>query len=211
VIFLPAEVVALIAQRRKTMTRRIIGEQAECPYRTGRAYQVQAGHGGRGLFPITITASRAEALGEISFKDVKREGHATTADFAQQWFELYGDFDPGRPVWVISFAWGDLTDQPRLLASRPGAPHGDYVADPHRAMRSEPEALSSAQLVPLTREAQARDRARATGRLKDERNQIAQSLAAMREHLAQEPDREISRTVRALEHQLSSLDRKLVG
>lgn len=143
-IFKP-ELAKKVAAGSKTMTRRPVkdGEQ-ECRYRAGRVYGVQLGRGKSTSFPITITEEpRREALAAITFKEARREGFRTREEFIDYWTELYGDFDPDQEVWVISFVKGDATDRPHLLAARSGTPMGEYTDNPSRAMKGEPEAIST--------------------------------------------------------------------
>jgi uncharacterized protein YqfB (UPF0267 family) len=207
VIFRP-ELVKLINQRKKTMTRRIATTKT-CRYRPGHVYRVQPGRGKRGVCSITISDVRLEALGLLTLRDANREGFRTRQDFMDYWAGLYGKFDVDIPVWVISFQLGEMVDVPLLLAATPGAPHGDYVHQSFLAMAGEPEALTQFQTAPYVVQARARDLGRAGGKLQVSRDNIAAELADMRAHLVDEPDRDIARTVRALEHQLASLDRKL--
>lgn len=44
-------------------------------------------------------------------------------------------------VWCITVVKGDRTDHPRLLAANPGAQKTDYVDQPSKAAREEPEAV----------------------------------------------------------------------
>lgn len=69
------------------------------------------------------TARDREASVHITITEVRQERHDS---------EL---------VWILRFVKGDVTDKPRLLAARPGLPHGDYVSDAARAMRGEGEAV----------------------------------------------------------------------
>lgn len=207
-IFRP-ELAKLIVQGKKSMTRRPSHGETSCRYRVEHVYRVQLGRGMPGRFPITIKAVREEALGEITLKDAKREGFVTTQEFADYWKGLYGKFDEDSRVWVISFALGDATDTPRLLAARPGAPHGDYVGQSFLAMPLEPEAVSGGEQAIFTKDARLRDGARGRDPLVRERNEMARSLGRMRDILEREPNREVSKEVRAMEHRIVALDRKL--
>lgn len=159
-IFRP-ELAKLIKHGRKTMTRRTIHEHGRCRYEPGKSYAVQPGRGKLAICRITIIEVRSERLGDISLKDVKREGFVTTGEFFDYWQALHGSVDHDRMVWVLSFLLGDLTDVPHLLAARPGAPHGDYVSQTHLAMNGEPEAISSTQMETFAKFARARDVQRA--------------------------------------------------
>jgi len=120
VIFKP-ELVDLIKQGKKTMTRRPVkpGER-QCRYRDRGVYALQPGRGQHADGKITIIAvPRIEHLGEISIKDARREGFTNVMEFLAYWRGLYGSVDRDQEVWVISFTYGDLRDTPRYLAAAP--------------------------------------------------------------------------------------------
>ena len=139
-VFTP-EAVRRIAQGKQTMTRRLV-KSSSCPQKVGRVYQAQPGWARKGIHHITITDVCRERLGDISLPDARREGFRTRADFFEDWAKQR-TLDHDEMVWVISFVLGDQADRPRLLAKRPAAPDGDYVREPYRAMRNEPEAVSA--------------------------------------------------------------------
>jgi uncharacterized protein YqfB (UPF0267 family) len=118
-IFKP-ELVELIKQGKKTMTRRPVkpGEK-ECRYKPNHAYALQPGRGKRGDEKITIVAVRQQRLDDISEKDAKREGFANKQAFVRYWIGLYGHYDPDQLVWVISFVLGNHADVDRYLAASP--------------------------------------------------------------------------------------------
>jgi hypothetical protein len=206
VIFTP-EMVKLVVARRKTQTRRIIGDEKHCRYRVRHAYRVQPGRGKRGLFAITITDVYRERLSDIDLKGAHREGFRTRQQFFEHWHALHGMAD--HDVWVISFVVGDVADTPRLLAARLGTAGGDYTSVPVLAARGEQESPSAAELERYSKTAGLRDHDRARAKIIDERSTIALSLQRMRACLQAAPNRELSSSVRQLEHQLALLDRKL--
>ena len=157
-IFRP-ELVKKIGAGTKTMTRRPVNAP-HCRYRLNHVYSVQPGRGKPGTIQITITEVREERLGDLSLRDAKREGFRTTQDFIDYWRGLYGSYDAEQMVWVISFVKGDATDTPRLLAARPGGPGGDYTANPARAAKGEPEAISVRLQERYAREGEERDKSR---------------------------------------------------
>src|SRR5205823_2896292 len=59
-------------------------------------------------------------------------------------------------MWTIRFQRGDHSDKPRLLAARPGLPHGDYVSEPLRALPGTQEEVSSAAHAKFVAVAQER-------------------------------------------------------
>lgn len=156
VLFKP-EMVKAILSGKKSQTRRI---GATCRYQPGRSYAVQPGRGKPASLRITITDVRQEQLGEISLKDAKREGFHTTDEFREYWEDLHHGWTPTLLVWVLTFVKGEHTDSPRLLAMRPGPPHGDYTSVPALSMRGEQEAVPATIQKSYSREAFERDSAR---------------------------------------------------
>lgn len=118
-----AAAVTQISEGKKTMTRRPVKSgETYCRYEANRAYAIQPA-GGHSKDRLTVIEVRQEKLGEITLKDAKREGHRSTAAFVAVWLDEHGIYAADLPVWVISFARGDLTDQPRYCrASAPVAP-----------------------------------------------------------------------------------------
>lgn len=153
------ELAKLIVQQRKSQTRRVV-TSTTCRYEIGKSYAVQPGRGKPAICRITITDIRQERLGQITLRDAKREGFVTTQEFFDYWAELYGGVDREQRVWVISFVIGDQTDRPRLLAARPGPPHGDYTHEPRLAARAEPEPVSDRDLQRFAERARQVDSAR---------------------------------------------------
>ena len=205
-IFRP-ELAKLIRQGRKSQTRRL-GDT--CRYEVGKSYSVQPGRGKPGICRITILQVRSEPLGAITLKDARKEGFVTTTEFFDYWKGLYGTVDREMPVWVLSFALGDLTDIPRLLAARPGAPHGDYVSESYLAMVDEGEAISAADAERFGKLAHSRDSQRLAAPLRIQRDQIAKALKEMRLQLPSQSG-SVRDSVRRLERELAVLERKLVA
>jgi hypothetical protein len=106
-IFSP-ELVKKIAAGGKTMTRRPVkaGERT-CRYLAGHSYAVQAGRGKPGSFRITVVDVRTEHVGNISLRDVRREGFRTTAEFYDYWHRLYGPA-PSQGVRVLERRLAEL-------------------------------------------------------------------------------------------------------
>jgi hypothetical protein len=115
--------------------------------REGRCYVLQAA--GKS-YDSVITVTHIEegvVLGSMTLRQAKRAGYKTLLEARKAWLEQHGSYDPEQRVFLVSFVLGDQTDQPRLLAASPGAPHGDYVTlgQPHLAGAGEaiPEALQA--------------------------------------------------------------------
>jgi hypothetical protein len=147
-IFKP-DMVDLIKQGKKRQERR-----ESCRVQPGRSYAVQSSRQ-PATARITIITVAQQQLGAVTLKDARREGFRNTQEFRDYWRETHKSYlNPDQYIWVITFILGDHTDQPRLLAARPGAPHGDYVSTPARAMRGEPEAIPASLHVQYARESE---------------------------------------------------------
>lgn len=86
---------------------------------------------------LTVLDLRDVEIAALSFVEARPCGARTPAVLRDQWHELYPRAELAR---LVTFALGDLRDVPRLVAA--GWP--DFTADPSRAMRGEPEAISAA-------------------------------------------------------------------
>lgn len=159
-IFKP-ELAKKVRMGAKTMTRRPIKDtdwdntlsRYTCRYKPGRAYAIQPGRGKPSIGRLTVLEVHRETVGQITFKDAKREGFATTDEFKEYWAAMYGGtFNPDTEVWVISFRLGDWTEksQHRLLAATPSAPGGDYTTEPGLALKGEPEAVTETEQAQIT-------------------------------------------------------------
>ena len=206
-IFRP-ELAKQIRAGRKTQVRRV-KTAATCRYVAGKSYAVQPGRGRESICRITVTDVRQEPLGAIGLRDARREGFVTTQDFFDHWEAQYGRVDRGVLVWVISFQLGDQTDAPRLLAARPGAPHGDYVSEPHLAMAGEPEAVAEGELNRFATLGHARDALRGKDPDVLLRNGLMRELERWEGLTGGVTDRDRQRVVEGIRRQLRALDRKL--
>lgn len=129
--------VHLILSGRKTQTRR-----RTCRYEPGKSYALQPGRGKEAKHRITILEVRQEQLGNISFRDARKEGFRTTEDFRDYWISLHKGFNAAEMVYVITFELGDTTDTPRLLGRHPGH---DYVSSTAQALSASAEEVSAYQ------------------------------------------------------------------
>ena len=126
-IFRP-EMAELILAGKKTQTRRAVkysdrGKAIDCRYVAGKSYAIQPGRGKRATERLTVLEVHTQRLGDADPADVRREGFRTRDEFFAYWIELHGTLDEDLQVHVITFAKGDLTDQPRLLrGTSPAAP-----------------------------------------------------------------------------------------
>lgn len=209
-IFKP-ELVRLIHQGKKTMTRRPAKPEpgstwyeGGCKIKPGRVYGAQPGRAKPAALRVTVTDVHLERLGDISLDDARREGFKTREEFFAYWEQLYGRVNLDLQVWVVEFVKGDVTDRPRLLAARPGAPHGDYVEDPARAMRGEPEAVSGDALKRMVEENKAKPKISRLEVWEEKREQINEALCSLR--LESDLGRVVHRRLVKLERELAAID-----
>jgi hypothetical protein len=203
VIFRP-ELARKIKEGKKTQTRRVV--KGECRYKPGRSYALQTGRGKKASERITVMEVRQEKLEEITLRDARREGFRTTADFKDYWTDLHGSFEPEQLVHVISFELGDHTDTPRLLAARPGAPHGDYVSVAALALRGSAEEPSSLWQRKWSSEARIAE-SEASRHLWDEKRQKALDAIAAIAEFAETPEQ--LRSFKAAERTIRTAVRKI--
>jgi hypothetical protein len=199
-IFRP-EMVDLIKQGKKRQERR-----ETCHVQPGRSYAVQAGRQ-PATARITIITVAQQQLGAVTLKDARREGFRNTQEFRDYWRTTHkGYLDPDRYIWVITFILGDHTDQPRLLAARPGAPYGDYVTTSARAMRGEPEAIPAALQVRYAMQSENTLKTATNGHLETHVRRLHAVIGDIRSH-AKDPT--ANDQLRGLERQAKALERKL--
>lgn len=110
---------------------------------------------------VTVTEVRREPLGNIDRKDARREGFTFVPQFEDRWRRLYGNYDPGQEVWVITFTLGDdraFYDVDRFMKATPGIAgdeaeeHQDYTTQRALAMRNEPPVIDGKMLDQLAAE-----------------------------------------------------------
>lgn len=201
-IFQP-EQAKLIRSGKKTQTRRVVTSPT-CRYQAGKSYAVQPGRGKPEICRVTVMGVRRELVSDITLKDARREGFVTRDEFFAAW-----PIDRDLEVWVISFVLGDQTDTLRLLARTPGAPHGDYVAQPHLALDGEPEAVSAADTAFYAKVGHARDAERAKDPDIALRDGLIRELERWRDETQGATDRERRRHIDGIARQVAALDRKL--
>ena len=98
-VFLP-ELARLVAEGRKTETRRPIREARPCRYQPGRVYPVRDREDGPTLAHVRVRSVTPELLGHV---DAHAEGFDSLAEFKRCWKQIYGTLDGRTPVWVIAF------------------------------------------------------------------------------------------------------------
>lgn len=196
-----SEMAKLILAGRKSQTRRVVKDsELQCRYVPGRSYALQGKRWKADQPRITVLEVRPEQLGQISLRDVRREGFRTTEEFKAYWVKLHKRFDSEQLVWVISFVLGDQTDTPRLLAARPGAPHGDYVQNPVRALVGTAEEVSA----PI----QARYSREASERLSEAARRRRRLASVLAELATLAPTPQQKKRLRSIEHQIKALGKE---
>jgi len=88
-----------ILRGKKTMTRRLHRR----PYRVGHKYRIQRSWYNWTHIYIRITCRFRQRLGDISPKDIRKEGYRTLEEFKEAWVEINGSWDPDSLVWVYDF------------------------------------------------------------------------------------------------------------
>ena len=181
-MIIPTDLLNLIKAGKKTMHRTPTRDnEPTCRYQAGRAYAVQPSAGQPADIKITIIDQPRQArLGDITAHEARREGYRHQREYLDAWRTRHGHLDLDQPVWVLAFVLGDQTDTPRLLAANPGGQRNDYVTQPARAMKGEPEAIPAMLADQYSREAHGRDTARTTSGLRERADRILTTVAEIR-------------------------------
>lgn len=150
----------LILAGRKTQTRRRVRPgETECRYRLGGSYAVQHDRQTPATGRLIVVSVARQALGDITLRDAKAEGHRTRQEFFDFWGGLFPTMTLDDPVWALVIC--PDRDPVRLL-------HRDssrgYTTKRHQALPDEPEAVDDDALAYFT--------ARARGRERDRRDSI---------------------------------------
>ena len=99
ILFKP-EHVPLILNDIKTQTRRLWKKQRA---KVGSTHQAKTTLYGVPFTHLKIIKSYPERLGDISQKDIIKEGYITFEDYKEIWIKLTGDWDPDLIPYVIEF------------------------------------------------------------------------------------------------------------
>ena len=84
---------------RKTQTRRLGNNRLT----VGKIYSVKRRYFDKGKAKVVLTRKFKQRLGEISLKDVRKEGFETLEEFQACWIRIYGSWDPDQVVIVYEF------------------------------------------------------------------------------------------------------------
>lgn len=88
-IFKPELARRIVAGRKTATRRRVRPDEIACPYRPGRTYAVQPGHGRPAIARIEVVRVERCLLGDLTFADAQSEGFRTTAEFKAHWVRLH--------------------------------------------------------------------------------------------------------------------------
>lgn len=196
----------LVLEGRKTLTiRNKTGPK--CRYKLGACYSIQVARRTKDEV-LTVMSIEEKMLGDLNIRELRRAGFKTTLSFREWWDEHHRSliFGDDCPVWLVSFDLGDLSDTPRLLAARPGAPHGDYVSSSARALRGEPEAIPAVLQARFSTEAKSAEKARQNGNLA---GRVARLLELVAETAPFATDARVKDSFRVAERGLRSVQRKI--
>lgn len=126
-----ADLAKSLRSGKRSMFRLPVKGEKPCSYREGRPYVVKSATEDTPAEYITITEVREQALGEITLREVKREGYPSNAsgleEFREDWKAQHRKYSSKQRVWVIGFIPGDQSDTLRIPAARPGS---HYVSLP---------------------------------------------------------------------------------
>ena len=110
-----------------------------------------------------------------------------------------------KPVWVLRFERGDLSDTPRLLAAKWSPTSGDYVTSPTRGMQSADEEVSATTQTKYATEARTGASIARNALYTEQIGRMRAAISVIREYA---PDPRISDALRGVERQVASLERK---
>jgi hypothetical protein len=107
------ELAELVAEGRKTVTRRLVSDNPRSPWfrggcslKEGRSYAVCPGRGEPAICRVRVVSVRREQAGGVArdLEEPRREGFRDLDDFMRTWERMHGEFDPGALVWRVEFA-----------------------------------------------------------------------------------------------------------
>ncbi|RLG49621.1 MAG: hypothetical protein DRO00_09770 [Thermoproteota archaeon] len=88
-----------ILRGEKTQTRR----RSRYQYKVGRTYRIQRSWYNYTDIKILITRRYKQRLGDITQKEVRKEGYSSLEEFKQAWITINGYWDPDEIVTVYEF------------------------------------------------------------------------------------------------------------
>ena len=99
-----------VLEGRKTQTRRLGNNRL----RVGRVYSVKCRYFDKGKDKVLITRKFKQRLGEISLKDVRKEGFDSLEEFQACWSRIYGGWQPDQVVIVYEFRLVPVTTETEM-------------------------------------------------------------------------------------------------
>ncbi len=185
-----------------------LGERKKCPMRSGGVYILRA--------PAPYARYRTEAATQL--------GRARAVLWLIEQCErptktvlvTVLDTEYIDDAYSVRFVLGDQRarfDHPRLLAARPGAPHGDYVTSASRALTGTADEVSAAtQAIYAAEAANGRSEAR-NGLWRDERARLLNAVAEIRLEIAKQNvgSSTARRRLKTVEHNLRALVREIAA
>ena len=88
-----------ILETRKTMTRRTGRNELK----VGKIYPIKSQYYKKGKAKVLILRKFKQRLGDISLKDVQKEGFDTLAEFQAAWIRIHHSWHPEKVVTVYEF------------------------------------------------------------------------------------------------------------
>jgi hypothetical protein len=209
--------IRLIASGKKTeiRERNITGPRP--PYKVGDLFGVKSAYRKPKRFDVEVLEVDAQLLGDVTYREAVAEGYRTRDELWDWWKENDPAFNLNLEVWVYRIRiYGD---HPRLLvpSSSPRGTEKGYTTQPGRAMfdsgnlESEPEALSDEQHRKLQGWRSAVHDIARVEPLLTSADRIQQELDSMKQNLQTAPDRAVSKSLRAVEHHMAALQRRLAS
>lgn len=165
-----------------------------------------SGDGDRWPVLLTVLSVRGVWVGDLTQKDAEACGYRSAATLREAWDAEGLVRSTEVTARLVHFTIGDIRDRDRYLA-RPGAANGDYTQNRHRAIDDLP-ALPFEQLAPITKLARETDRLRCQEPEQLLRDGLIRQLEAY-ELAERKPSRHVQSAIRAIRHQVRSLDRRL--
>lgn len=98
----------LLLEGRKTQTRRTHKSE----WKIGKKYSIRASWFDKGIAKILIVRKFRQRLGDISPRDIQKEGYSYLEGYKKAWIEINGQWDPDRIVIVYEFKLLSKTSKP---------------------------------------------------------------------------------------------------
>jgi hypothetical protein len=177
-----------------------------CNVKVGRSYVLQRGREATEQRITIVSLTEDVELGTMTLRQAKRAGFKTVNEAWEDWARRFGTWNSKQQAVIISFVLGDQTDKPRLLAARPGAPHGDYVTLGQRQLPGAGEAIPALLQAKYSGEARAARQALRDGALEQRTRRL---VDLVRDTAAFTSDPRLLGSLRVAERGLLAVQRKI--